>query len=207
MEQNLGTLIVLTGQAGSGKDAIMRKLLEKYPEMTKVVTTTTRAPREGEENKIHHYFVDVPTFEKLKKEGGLLEWVLYSNNLYGTEAREIRKVLSGQDLIWRIEPTRAATVNELFDEKFDPQTAAALKKNTLVIYIDVENKEALKSRLLKRGMDEEAIRQRFKQDWNDWQKTRNKFSNIVVNKDGKLDQTVDQVIRLIEKHRSTLTPK
>jgi len=44
------SLIVVTGPSGAGKGTLIRKLLERVPDLEVTVSATTRAPRAGEED-------------------------------------------------------------------------------------------------------------------------------------------------------------
>ena len=47
-QRKRGVLLVLSGPSGVGKDTVMLKLLEKYPNMEKLVTTNSRPKRDDE---------------------------------------------------------------------------------------------------------------------------------------------------------------
>lgn len=197
--QTPGILLIVTGSTASGKDAIVKKLLAKYPSFSKITTTTSRTPRDGEINGKDYYFVSKEKFLDMIQEGKFLETVEYSGNFYGTTKTEIKKVLNGQNIIWRVEPTMAARTKDYFEEIFDANSAQKIISRTLIVFITTPDKETLVRRLRARGMKEEAIQVRFKQDAENWDKLKNKFEHVVVNADGKLDETIDQIAQLIEK--------
>ena len=45
-------MIALIGEAGSGKDTVLNKLTDELPYFNKIISTTTRPPREGEKDGI-----------------------------------------------------------------------------------------------------------------------------------------------------------
>lgn len=192
-----GILLILTGPTASGKNAILASLIRKYPHLSRVVTTTTRLPREDEVDGQDYYFVSQDSFQKMIKEGQFLEYVGYAGNYYGTTKEEIKKVLDYRSCVWIIDVTRATRVGELFQKSFEPETARQLIEKTLVIYIDSPLK-AIRQRLRKRGMDEVSMEKRIQQDIQNWKKLKNRFKNVVINNEGKLDEAVYQIIKLIK---------
>ena len=50
--------LVITGPSGAGKGTLMKHLTEKYPEKFGFsVSSTTRAPRQGEVDGVHYNFI------------------------------------------------------------------------------------------------------------------------------------------------------
>ena len=69
-----GMLIVVSAPSGTGKGAIIEKLLENDKNITHSVSATTRTPRKGETDGVSYYFMDKPEFEKMISNNELLEW-------------------------------------------------------------------------------------------------------------------------------------
>ena len=78
-------LLLLSGVAGGGKDAIREKIEELYPNtIFKMITATSRQPREGEQHAVDYYFYDSKAaFKKAIDNNELLEWVTQGSRLYG----------------------------------------------------------------------------------------------------------------------------
>ena len=77
-------IIVLLGASGSGKSTIERELSAHHG-FEKIVSYTTRKPRENEENGKDYYFVDNDTFKEILNRDLFAEYDEYSQNrLYGT---------------------------------------------------------------------------------------------------------------------------
>lgn len=76
--------IVLLGASGSGKSLIEKELV-KHCRYNKVISYTTRKPRECEENGKDYWFVDNDTFKEVLDRDLFAEYDEYSQNrLYGT---------------------------------------------------------------------------------------------------------------------------
>ena len=86
-----GSLIVISGPSGSGKDSICERLREYNDNFWVSVSCTTRKPRIGEEEGINYYFKTNEEFEELIKNDDLLEYAKYGDNYYGTPKSNITK--------------------------------------------------------------------------------------------------------------------
>ncbi|KKQ85521.1 MAG: Guanylate kinase [Candidatus Daviesbacteria bacterium GW2011_GWF2_38_7] len=132
------SLIVLTGKTTSGKDTVASKLQQKFPNLKKILTTTSRPPRNSETNGIDYDFLSEDKFKQKITEGDFIEHVEYGGNLYGTQKCQIANNL-GHDLIWRIDPSRAGKVREFIKDSFDQSRADDLLKRIVVIYLTVSD--------------------------------------------------------------------
>lgn len=193
-------LIILTGKTASGKDTVMAKLLSKSPSFRRVITTTSRPLRNGEQNQVDYYFITEADFRSRIETGDFIEYVTYAGNLYGTTKEEITKHLN-EDLIWRIDPSRAGQIRQFIKDAFDQDLAAKLLKRVLVIYLTVDDQVILK-RLTSRGVPQEEIDRRMQEDREFWQKYKDKYDFVIENVPGQLDQTVDKIIKIVENHPS-----
>src|SRR5690606_20504299 len=68
------------------------------------VSVTTRARRTDEVEGTHYYFVDVPTFNRMRTDGELLEWAQVHDNFYGTpRARVEEQLAAGHDILFDVD--------------------------------------------------------------------------------------------------------
>ncbi len=68
------------------------------------MSVTTRARRSDEVEGTHYYFVDVPTFERMRAEGELLESAKVHDNFYGTPRAKVEEQLAaGNDILFDID--------------------------------------------------------------------------------------------------------
>lgn len=193
-------LIILTGKTASGKDTVMAKLMQKFPELKRVVTTTSRSPRNGEINGVDYNFISEPSFKQKIKSGDFIEWVEYGGNFYGTEKSQILNNLNSA-LIWRIDPSRAGQIRQFIKNSFDQNMTEDLLKRVLAIYLTVSDAVILE-RLKKRGLKQEEIKRRMDEDRRFWEEYRDNYDFVIENIPGKLNETLDRIIGIIENHRS-----
>lgn len=193
-------LIVLTGKTASGKDTIKNKLLEKYPALKKVITTTSRLPRHGEQDGVDYHFLSRDEFQKKMENGDFAEYVEYGGNLYGTYKVELEQAING-DALWKIDPSRAGEAREFLKRSFPPDIAENLLKTVLVIYVTVSDDIVLQ-RLQERGLSETEILKRTDDDAKIWDQYRNSYDFVVENDTGKLNETIDKIINIIDSQKS-----
>lgn len=111
MSPKRGLLVVISGPSGVGKDTIIERLRELDPNLRYSISYTTRAPRPGEVDGIHYWFVSRRQFEDLVAQGELLEHASYDANLYGTPAAPVEAARSaGHDILLKIEVQGAEQV-------------------------------------------------------------------------------------------------
>lgn len=146
----MGQLIVFTGPSGVGKGTLLRSLLASHPELELSISVTTRAPREGEIEGRHYYFVNREQFQELIATGQLLEWAEFAGNFYGTPRTPVEEMIAqGKLVVLEIELEGARQVRETFP-------------GALQLFILPPSSEELERRIRLRGQDsEEAIARRL----------------------------------------------
>lgn len=80
-------MIVLVGESASGKSSIERNLVERYG-YEKIVSYTTRHPRDGEVDGVDYNFINESKFEMLKCLGFFAETAVYNGWHYGTAKKD-----------------------------------------------------------------------------------------------------------------------
>ena len=87
--------IVFVGPSGIGKNTIIKKLMELYPDRFAFsVSHTTRQPREGEVDGVNYNFITKEQFIEDREAGKFIETAEFSGNFYGTSFEAIQKVTS-----------------------------------------------------------------------------------------------------------------
>jgi guanylate kinase len=180
---------VISGPSGAGKDAVMRRLLERGFPIAIPATMTTRAPREGEVDGTHHVFVTREEFLRNVEAGELLEHAEVYGNLYGVPRSQVRRALAtGNDVFIRVDVQGAASLREVLP-------------GALSIFIAPESRERLAARLHGRGTEPAAERQRRLDAADRELKEARLFAHVVTNVENDLDATVDAVWALLEAER------
>ena len=99
-EQPQPVLLVLSGPSGVGKTTVAHRLLEANSNLQRMVTCTTRAPREGEVDGQDYHFVTEDDFLTQIRAGGFLEHAEVYGNRYGTLKSSVQEALAaGRDVL------------------------------------------------------------------------------------------------------------
>lgn len=141
---------MVAGPAGSGKSTLCDRLVEEVPGFSRVVTTTTRAPRVGEINGVHYHFLSPGQFDRKIAAGEFLEWAwVHGQRRYGTLTSSVLDPMGrGQSLVISVDVQgvesfrRAAATNPLL----------ARRMTTVFIMVD---RERLIARMRLRAQDDE----------------------------------------------------
>lgn len=178
-------LIVISGTPGAGKDSLIQRLKARDCPFYFVVTATDRPPRPGEVHGVHYFFVSTEEFNRMIEQDELLEHAVVYGQHKGIPRAHVRDALtSGKDVIMRIDVQGAATVRRLV-----PQA--------ILIFLAAPSEEELEQRLRMRGGDSpEQIQERMAIARQEMERLP-EFDYVVVNRDGALDQAVEDVLSII----------
>lgn len=81
-------IIAIVGHSASGKSTIEKILNEKY-DIPRIVSYTTRPPRQGEIDGVHYHFIDEEKFKELESHGFFDETAKYREWYYGLSLKYI----------------------------------------------------------------------------------------------------------------------
>jgi guanylate kinase len=177
-----GKLFVISGASGVGKSTVLERVMAARKDLAFSVSATTRAPREGEVDGVHYYFITRPEFEAMIQRGEFLEYDEHHAVLYGTPASQILEKQELGHVILDIEPNGAANVRKT-------------RPDATLIFIMPPSREELERRLRDRGdTDEEQIRIRlnranWEMDQSDW------YDYVVVN--DQVETCVEKILNII----------
>lgn len=182
-------IIIISGPAGSGKDVIIEELKHILP-VERIITTTTRTKRPGEEEGNPYSFLSREAFETGIREDLFIEHSINENNeRYGVTRQELERVAALKEKIGllRVDWKGVVTVKKLF-----PEIPALLITAPLPI---------LEARLRKRdsGKDEQYFEERMNYT-REWFTHLDIYDYVIENEEGKLKDTVEKVRRIIEEN-------
>ena len=141
-----GFVYILSAPSGTGKTTLGELLLKEIPYLERVITATTRKPREGEKHGRDYYFLQEEEFLKKLKEDYFLEWAKVYRYYYGTPKEEVERIISsGKDALLIIDVQGAFQVKQKLP-------------NAVTIFLLPPSFEELERRLLKRGEREIKLR-------------------------------------------------
>lgn len=192
-------VFIVSAPSGAGKTTLCDRLHAEFPSIHYTITSTTRAPREGEVNGKNYDFLTQAEFERKLAEGEFLEHAVVHGNRYGSPKTPVVQALKkGLDVLMNLDVQGAAAVRE-YARRAPP--GDAFHREIIDIFVVPPSLEALRNRLVKRGKDtEETIARRLKQAETEIARWR-EYRYMVVNDD--LAEAYDHLraIILAEKHR------
>ena len=110
-------VFVITGPSGAGKGTLIKRLVERHPELEVAVSATTRPQRPTERNGREYWFLDEKEFVERIDAGEFLEHVTFVGGRYGTLASEIDRIRDeGRVCILELEIDGAIEVQERLEE-------------------------------------------------------------------------------------------
>lgn len=170
-------MIVLCGASASGK-TVTALDLQKRHNLVKAITTTTREKRVGETDGVEYFFVTKEEFLKRLQENKFVEHSIYNGNYYG------------------------CGIDQVSDNKIvvlDPNglhSFLKLKDKNIVSFLLIANEKTRKERMCSRGDKEENIKERIKNDVEDFSLEKIGKVDFVINTE---NYTIEEVSDLIYK--------
>jgi guanylate kinase len=183
LEPQKGKLFLITAPSGTGKNTIIEMVRKDLKDLGYSISHTTRAPRKGEIDGIHYYFVRKKQFEKMIQAQEFVEWAVVYNELYGTSISSVRSAqVSGKDVLLDLDIQGARQIKKRFPDSTS-------------IFIVPPSLQTLRERLEKRSSyDGTDIDLRMNEAVQEIRECRN-FDFLVVNDD--LRQAVREVEAVI----------
>ena len=150
-------IYVVSAPSGAGKTTLNRRLLAEFPVVDISISHTTRAPRPGEQDGVHYYYIEKPEFERRIANNEFLEHAVVHGHLYGTSKAELTRIgKAGRTALLEIDVQGWVTAREHI-----PQAVS--------VFILPPSLEELWHRLERRGSDPLHVR---------WLRFRNAFHEI-----------------------------
>jgi guanylate kinase len=179
----------MAGPTAVGKGAVSAYIRAHHPEVWISVSVTTRAPRPGEVDGRHYWFVSQDEFDRLVAEDQLLEWaVVHGRNRYGTPRRPVAEALeSGRPALLEIDLQGARQVRRTMPEAF-------------FVFLKPPSWDELVKRLVGRGTEAEEERARRLETAREELAAEKEFDVSVVNRE--IPQAGEELVALMTEPRA-----
>ena len=188
-------IFVIAGPPGWGESTITRAMIKRFPGFKRLITATTRQPRNNEKQGVDYYFFNKERFKKEIKAGRIIEHTYVKNRkvYYGSYKPDLdRKLKKGFNII--INP-------DLVGARF-------FKKNyhATTIFLKPDSLNSVKQRLIFRdGQIKTAeLKRRLKNAKNEIKNESGFYDVVVINRQGRLAVAINEVAKII---KSRLSPR
>lgn len=182
-----GLLVIISAPSGGGKDTVIERLIPRLDDAVLYVTATSRKPRPGEVHGRHYYFYSPEKFREEIEAGNFLEWSMVHGEFKGVRRDVLGDTLRGHRIVI-VKP--------------DPQGMRKIKSQlpeALTIFIMPPSVESLQRRLIGRGTETPEEREVRLRNAEIEMAAAPEYDYVVVNEDGKIDETVEQIAEIIRK--------
>lgn len=175
---------MIAGPSGVGKGTVVRRVLEKIPDLYLSVSVTTRPPRPVESPGVDYAFVSDEEFDRMIRGGELLEWAEIFGHRSGTPASAVDHARrQGRDVLLELDVQGARQVR-------------GSAPDAVLIFLEPPSLDELERRLRSRGTeDEERLARRLAMASSELEQ-RAWFDHVVVNED--VERAADQVTAIID---------
>jgi len=188
--RNQRQAIVIAGPTGSGETTFTNELILAYPQFARLVSATTRPPREGERGGEDYYFFSQEGFFEEVQKGNIPEYthVKNRNAWYGSYKPDLdNKLSSGKIVIVNTDLHGAKHYKENY--------------NAVTIFIKPKGLEVLESRLRRRNpdMSEHELEKRLEQAAREIAEAEDQYDYTVFNTDGEFSDTMEDVVEILKR--------
>ena len=191
MEKKKGKLFVVSGPSGVGKTTVVSAAIKRLNDdhnVARIITYTSRSPRNGEVSGKDYQFISAEDFKEKIKQDFFLESTEYAGHLYGSPKPSENEMALGKSFVAVLDIEGAKRVSN------------ALHKDVVLVWIAPPDMTVLKNRLIKRSADTvvqiEKRLARAKEELDEAHKSR-LFNYVLVN--DIFEQAVEELKMLIEK--------
>ena len=179
-------LFVVSAPSGAGKTTLVRHLLAKEKSVQLSISTTTRAPRDGEKDGVDYFFTSVDDFKKRIAQNAFAEYAEVHGNFYGTAKAWLESALNKNEVLLEIDVQGAEQIKKVFPD-------------AILIFIFPPSLDALKKRLTERKTDsDEVIKKRLSAAIGEMRRAAD-FDYVIMN--DHLATAVEELVAVIKAAR------
>lgn len=189
----VGFCLVLSAPSGAGKTTVSLLLQAADPSISRSVSMTTRAPRQGEKDGHDYHFTTRDQFRSLIKREAFLEWAEVHGDFYGTPRTLIEQTIT------------AGRIALLVIDVQGGQAVKALFPGAVLVFLVPPSMENLEQRLRARGTESDAV---IEKRLNEAEVELQYFPHYtygVVNEEDKQQDTVDKIHAIIRTERCRIS--
>ncbi len=181
-------IFILSAPSRGGKDAVVRGLKEYHSlNLSHVISYTTRKRRTNERHGKVYHFISREKFQEMVTSGVFIEWVTHNHEYYGIPKKSILSSMQrGHHVLLQVNLRGARKVKKMWPQE------------TVTIFLRPEKLLDLAKRFDPKNFTARQVRERLAI-------ARQEIANatwcdhVIVNRDGKLTETVQEVARVIKK--------
>jgi len=182
-----GLLVIISAPSGAGKDTVIERLVEAVPDAVVYITATSRKPRPGEVHGRHYFFYEPEKFREEIEAGNFLEWSMVHGDFKGVRRDALAETLERHRVvIVKPEPQGMRKIKALLPE-------------ALTVFIMPPSVDSLRRRLVTRGTESPEQLELRMRNAEIEMAAAPEYDHVVVNEDGKIEDTVRQIASIIEK--------
>lgn len=178
-------LIILSAPSGAGKNTVLNHILERIPGSGRLLTTTTRAPREGEVQDVDYHFIGKKEFQELLKQRRFVEHNEYAGEYYGLERAQLDKALKKYKIVFAVLDVNGR------------QTFKELGISHTAVFLMPESKDILRERIQGRGEVPDGVVAKRLAIAEDELAEAKFYDYQVVNRQGKLQEAVEDMEKVV----------
>ncbi|MEK7132787.1 MAG: guanylate kinase [Patescibacteria group bacterium] len=188
-------VVVIAGPSGSGKNALLQELLKRGGNYARLITATTRVPREGERDGVDYIFLPVAEFKRGIAEGLIPEhrFVPSLGTYYGIYLPNLEKqLISGHIVLAQVDIVGA----RLLKERYGATT----------IFIMPASQEEFERRVRARNpnMSHSELSERMRIARTEMKEHALEYDYQIQNADERLTEAAHKVVAILKQEGYTL---